>query len=305
MNATLAQIDKIKTGKGFIAALDQSGGSTPKALKQYGIDESAYKNEAEMFALVHAMRARIITSPAFHGDKIVGAILFEKTMDGTIEGTPTAQYLWNTLAVVPFLKIDQGLAEEREGCQQMKPISGLEALLVRAKSAGIFGTKMRSVINSPSEFGIAAVVDQQFEIAGIVLQHGLFPIIEPEVSITSPGKNECEKILKKQLLKHLEALKPDQKIILKLTLPEETDLYLDLVNHEKVLRVVALSGGYSLAEACKRLSENTGIIASFSRALTNDLNAAQTDSAFNSALQKTIDEIYAASVNKISKVRAA
>jgi fructose-bisphosphate aldolase class I len=305
MNATLAQTDKVKNGQGFIAALDQSGGSTPKALKQYGVDESAYSTEAEMFALVHAMRARIITSPAFHGDKIVGAILFEKTMDGTIEGTPTAQYLWNTLAVVPFLKIDQGLAEESEGCQKMKPIAGLEALLVRAKSAGIFGTKMRSVINSASESGIAAVVDQQFEIAGIVLQHGLFPIIEPEVSITSPDKNECEKILKKQLLKHLETLKPDQKIILKLTLPEEADLYLDLVRHEKVLRVVALSGGYSLEESCKRLAQNEGVIASFSRALTNDLKASQSDQEFNTALEKIIDVIYSASVDKVTHHRAA
>jgi fructose-bisphosphate aldolase class I len=305
MTAFLAQTDKIKNGQGFIAALDQSGGSTPKALKQYGIDESAYSSEAEMFALVHAMRARIITSPAFHGDKILGAILFEKTMDDAIKGIPTAQYLWEKLSVVPFLKIDQGLEGEVEGCQKMKPIAGLEALLKRAKAAGIFGTKMRSVINKAATAPIAAVVDQQFEIARIVLAHGLVPIIEPEVNIQAEDKKDCEKILKAEILRHLDILAADQKIMLKLTLPEEANFYLDLVKHDKVLRVVALSGGYSLAESCKRLSENTGVIASFSRALTNGLEASQSDEAFNALLQKTIDEIYAASVNKISQSCAA
>jgi fructose-bisphosphate aldolase, class I len=290
------QADKIINGKGFIAALDQSGGSTPKALQQYGIEESAYKSEAEMFKLMHDMRARIITSPAFNGEKIIGAILFERTMDDTIEGAPTAQYLWNKLKVVPFLKIDKGLADEQDGVQMMKPMPELHKLLTRAKHAGIFGTKMRSVINKASPAGIADVVKQQFEFGRAVLKHDLVPIIEPEVNIKAADKAECEKILKTELLKGLESIPQDQKVIFKLTLPEQANFYSELVKHPKTMRVVALSGGYPLEEACRRLSENDGITASFSRALTNDLKATQGDAEFNSALQNIIDKIYKASV---------
>jgi len=290
------QLDKIANGKGFIAALDQSGGSTPKALRQYGIEESAYSNDEEMFALVHEMRARIITAPPFNGEKIVGAILFEKTMDDAINGTPTAQYLWEELGVVPFLKIDKGLAEEADGVQLMKPMPDLDDLLSRAVEKGIFGTKMRSVVQSASPSGIAANVAQQFEVAQQVLAHGLVPIIEPEVNINASDKAECENILKTEILKQLEALPAGKQIMLKLTLPEEANLYADVIAHEKVMRVVALSGGYDLEEACKRLSENAGMIASFSRALTNDLSANQSDDAFNAALENAINKIYDASV---------
>lgn len=300
-----AQMEKIRSGNGFIAALDQSGGSTPKALKQYGIDESAYSNETEMFALVHAMRARIITAPAFNGGKILGAILFEKTMDDSINGMPTARYLWEKLTVVPFLKIDQGLAEEQNGVQLMKPMPELCGLLERAKTAGIFGTKMRSVINQASPSGIESVVNQQFEVGQHILGHGLVPIIEPEVNIKAADKKDCEKLLKTEILKHLNAVNPDQKIMLKLTLPEDTNFYLDLVNHPSVLRVVALSGGYSLEESCKRLAQNEGMIASFSRALTNDLKASQSDQEFNDALEQTINVIYNASIQKTVQHRAA
>jgi fructose-bisphosphate aldolase class I len=294
------QLRKIAAGKGFIAALDQSGGSTPKALAQYGVPESAYNGEAEMFRKVHEMRTRIITAPAFNGEKIIGAILFEKTMDDSIKGKPTAKYLWEELQVVPFLKIDQGLADENDGVQLMKPMPKLDGLLGRARDAGIFGTKMRSVVNKASASGIAAVVKQQFEVGKQILGFGLIPIIEPEVNIKAGDKAECERILKAEILKNLNALPDGQQVIFKLTLPEEANFYSDLVNHKKTLKVVALSGGYSLDEACKRLSENDGIIASFSRALSNDLQASQSDAEFNTALQKAIDKIHAASVGSCS-----
>lgn len=297
------QLQKIATGKGFIAALDQSGGSTPKALKNYGINESAYSGEDEMFAKVHEMRTRIITSPVFNGEKILGAILFEKTMDDTIEGTPTAQYLWEKLNVVPFLKIDKGLADEEDGVQVMKPMPDLDALLKRAKDKGIFGTKMRSTINSASPEGIANVVEQQFEIAQKVLAAGLVPIIEPEVNIKAADKAECEEILKAEILKHLDSV-PDQ-VIFKLTLPEKANFYAELAAHKNTMLVVALSGGYSLEESCKRLSQNDGLVASFSRALTNDLSAKQSDDEFNAALKNAIDKIYAASVGNAAESAAA
>ena len=290
------QRSKIASGNGFIAALDQSGGSTPKSLKNYGVDESAYSNDEEMFALVHGMRSRIITSPVFNGEKILGAILFEKTMDGAIDGTPTAQYLWEELNVVPFLKVDKGLADEEDGVQVMKPMPELDALLARANEKGIFGTKMRSVINSASDNGITRVVEQQFEIGKQILAAGLVPIIEPEVNIHAADKAECEAIMKAEILKQLDALSDDLQVMLKLTLPEEANFYAELVKHPKVLSVVALSGGYDLTEACERLTANDGMIASFSRALTNDLRDQQSDDEFNSALQNAIDKIYAASV---------
>ncbi|MCD8497882.1 MAG: fructose bisphosphate aldolase [Alphaproteobacteria bacterium] len=296
---------KIANNNGFIAALDQSGGSTPKALKQYGIEETAFRNEDEMFDLVHQMRTRIITAPAFNGEKVIGAILFEKTMDNSINGTPTAQYLWEKLGVVPFLKIDKGLADEMDGVQIMKPMPDLSALLKRAKAAGIFGTKMRSVINTASASGIAAVVAQQFEVASQILDHGLMPIIEPEVNIKAADKEACEEIMKAEILKHLNTLPEGREVMLKLTLPETANFYADLIAHPKVLRVVALSGGYSLEESCKRLSENDGMIASFSRALSNDLRASQSDAEFNSTLSAVIDKIYAASVGNGAKSQAA
>ena len=299
------QRQKIANGKGFIAALDQSGGSTPKALKNYGIEESAFSNEEEMYALVHEMRTRIITAPAFNGDKIMGAILFEKTMDAAIQGIPTATYLWDKLNVVPFLKIDKGLNDEQNGVQTMKAMPGLDTLLTRASKAGIFGTKMRSVINSANKEGIAAVVDQQFEVAATILDHDLVPIIEPEVNINAPDKAQCEDILKTEILKHVNALPAGRQIMLKLTLPEKAGLYSELVKHKNVLSVVALSGGYSLEESCKRLAQNDGIVASFSRALTNGLSARQSDDEFNKTLQTAIDKIYAASVGDQAKTQAA
>lgn len=296
---------KISKADGFIAALDQSGGSTPKALKQYGIEENSYSNEDEMYDLVHQMRTRIITAPAFNGNKIIGAILFEKTMDNSIKNIPTAQFLWEKLDVAPFLKIDKGLEDEKNGVQLMKPMPDLSDLLKRAKAAGVFGTKMRSVINMASPSGIAEVVEQQFQIAAHILDHGLMPIIEPEVNIKAADKAACEEILKKELLKHLNALPEGREVMLKLTLPEAPNLYSELINHPKVLRVVALSGGYSLDESCNRLSQNTGMIASFSRALSNDLRADQSDAEFNGVLSAVIDKIYNASVNKVQKTQAA
>lgn len=299
------KLHKVENAKGFIAALDQSGGSTPKALKNYGIEENAYNTEEEMFALVHKMRERIITSPAFTGEKILGAILFEKTMDDVIEGTPTAQYLWNELNIVPFLKIDKGLADENNGVQVMKDMPGLDDLLSRAVNAGVFGTKMRSVISKASPDGIAEVVQQQFDVGKQILSHGLVPIIEPEISINAPDKSGCERLLRDEILKQLDLLDLDQKVMLKLTLPEQPGFYSDLINHKNICRVVALSGGYDLEEACDRLSKNPGMIASFSRALTNDLNASQSDEEFNTALQNAIDKIYDASVKDIEKSKAA
>ncbi|MGE2737821.1 fructose bisphosphate aldolase [Mycolicibacterium vaccae] len=288
------QFKKAQSGTGFIAALDQSGGSTPKALKLYGIEEDAYSNDAEMFDLVHEMRTRIITSPSFDGERVLGAILFEDTMDREIEGRPTSEYLWDVKKIVPFLKVDKGLAEESDGAQVMKPIPGLDELLARARDKGVFGTKMRSVIKAPGA-GLEAVVDQQFEIGRQILAAGLVPIIEPEVDIHSPQKAEAEEQLKAALLKGVNSLPDDQVVMLKLTLPNETNLYRELVEHPKVLRVVALSGGYSREEACEKLAANNGIIASFSRALTEGLSAQQSDEEFNATLDKTIEQIAKAS----------
>jgi fructose-bisphosphate aldolase class I len=283
-------------GEGFIAALDQSGGSTPKALRQYGVDESAYSSDAEMFDLIHAMRARIATAPAFSGDKVIGAILFEQTMDREIAGKPAAQFLWEDRRVVPFLKIDKGLEAEADGVQLMKPMPGLDALLARAVDKGIFGTKERSVIGAANPAGVAAVLDQQFDVAGQVLAHGLMPIIEPEVTISIPDKAAAEELLRDGILARLDGLEPGQQVMLKLTLPTEANLYRPLVDHPRVMRVVALSGGYSRDEACARLARNTGIIASFSRALTEGLSAQQPDAEFNATLARAIDAIHAASV---------
>lgn len=280
---------------GFIAALDQSGGSTPKALRLYGIEEDAYSNDEEMFGLIHEMRARIIKSPAFNGDKVMGAILFERTMDGDIDGVPTAKYLWESCGVVPFLKVDKGLAEAKDGAKVMKPMPDLDALLERAVSKGIFGTKMRSVIDAANKDGISAVVHQQFDIGRQILQHGLVPIIEPEVTISISDKAEAEDILLAEIKQQLDALGADQQVMLKLTLPEKANLYKPLVDHPRVMRVVALSGGYSREEACERLSKNTGMIASFSRALTEGLSAQQSDEDFNKTLGDSIDSIYQAS----------
>jgi fructose-bisphosphate aldolase class I len=280
---------------GFIAALDQSGGSTPKALKLYGVDEGAWSTDAEMFDLVHRMRARIIKSPAFTGDKVMGAILFEQTMDRDIDGTPTAQYLWEKRHVVPFLKVDQGLAEAKDGVKLMKPMPNLDALLKRAVAKGIFGTKMRSVIDAANRKGIAAVVDQQFEVAGQILSHGLVPIIEPEVTISIADKAEAEDILLAEILKHLDKVPADKQVMLKLTLPTKANLYKPLIDHPRVMRVVALSGGYSRDDANARLTQNDGMIASFSRALTEGLSAKQSDGEFDAALASAIDSIFEAS----------
>ena len=291
-----AQRDQMSAAPGFVAALDQSGGSTPKALQLYGIAEGAYDSEAEMFDLIHAMRSRIVNSPAFTGDKVIGAILFEQTMDREIGGMPAARYLWEKRRVVPFLKIDKGLAEPEDGVRLMKPMGDLDALLRRAVAAGIFGTKMRSVIDAASPSGIAAVVDQQFDVGAQVLAHGLVPIIEPEVTISIPDKAAAEDILLAELTRRLDALPEGSEVMLKLTLPEAANLYRPLVDHPWVLRVVALSGGYSRDEANARLAKNAGVIASFSRALTEGLSADQSDAEFDRVLGETIDSIYRASV---------
>lgn len=290
------QTEQIKNGKGFIAALDQSGGSTPKALRLYGVAETAYSGEAEMYDMIHAMRSRIIKSPAFTGDKVVGAILFEQTMDRAIDGIPTATYLWEKRGVVPFLKIDKGLEAEVDGCQLMKPMPGLGALLDRAAKAGIFGTKERSVISAANAKGIAAVVAQQFAIGAEVTAHGLMPILEPEVTISIADKAEAEAILLAELLKGLDALPAGSQVMLKLSLPTVVNLYAPLVDHPKVLKVVALSGGYSRDDANAILAKNRGIIASFSRALTEGLSAQQSDAEFDRMLGGAIDSIYAASI---------
>ena len=283
------------SGKGFIAALDQSGGSTPKALKLYGIDESAYSGDAEMFDLVHAMRSRIITNPAFNGDKVIAAILFEMTMDRDIEGQPTPSYLWDVKRVVPLVKVDLGLADEVDGAQVMKPMPHLDDLCKRAASKGVFGTKMRSVIKEANAAGITAVVKQQFEVGRQILAAGLVPIIEPEVDIHSPNKAEAEALLKAALLDELNRQPSDQPVMLKLTLPETDGFYTELVKHPSVLRVVALSGGYSREESNARLSRNKGVIASFSRALTEGLSAQQSEAEFNATLDGAIAGIFAAS----------
>ncbi|MGV3551695.1 fructose bisphosphate aldolase [Rhizobium sp.] len=287
------------TGRdGFIAALDQSGGSTPGALRIYGIADSDYDGDEAMFRLVHEMRVRIMTAPAFSGDKVIGAILFEKTMDGEAGGKAVPSYLWEDRGVVPFLKIDKGLAAEENGAQVMKPMPDLDALLDRAVKKGIFGTKMRSVIAEANRTGIAAVVKQQFELARQILGHGLVPIVEPEVSIKSPTKREAEALLRDEIIRELDALPAGQKVMLKLTLPSEADFYKPLVDHKAVARVVALSGGYSRADACEKLSHNHGMIASFSRALTEDLRVGMSDAEFDASLGRTIGEIYQASAVK-------
>jgi fructose-bisphosphate aldolase, class I len=289
---------QMRSKPGFIAALDQSGGSTPGALRQYGIPESAYSGDAEMFRLMHEMRVRIITAPAFTGAKIIGAILFEATMDGKAEDTPVPEFLWRERGVVPFLKVDKGLEAEADGVRLMKPIPGLDALLARAVQAGIFGTKMRSVIESASPAGIAAIAAQQFELGEQIGAHGLVPILEPEVSIKIPDKAEAEALLRDELLKGLDALPPSRDVMIKLTIPSTPDFYLPLIEHPRVVRVVALSGGYSRSDACQRLEANHGMIASFSRALINDLTKSMSDAEFDAALAASIDEIWKASVEK-------
>ncbi|MBY6199895.1 fructose bisphosphate aldolase [Maritalea mobilis] len=288
--------EQMKTGQGFIAALDQSGGSTPKALRLYGIEEDAYSSEDEMFDLIHEMRARIATAPAFNGEKVIGAILFEMTMDREIGGMPSATYLWKERGVVPFLKIDKGLEDEADGVRRMKPIPGLDALLDRAVAAGIFGTKERSVIDAANAKGIADVVAQQFKLGAEVLAKGLVPIIEPEVTISIPDKEAAEEILLAEIQKNLDSVPDGQQVMLKLTLPTRANLYAPLIAHPKVLRVVALSGGYARDEANAKLAENTGMIASFSRALTEGLSAQQSDEKFNATLSDAIDAIHAASI---------
>ena len=289
------QLEVIKSRPGFIAALDQSGGSTPKALGLYGIGEDAWSNDEEMFTIVHEMRSRIMTSPAFTGERILGAILFENTMDRQVEGQSTASYLWNVKNVVPFLKVDKGLAAEENGAQVMNPMPDLDALLEKANAAGIFGTKMRSVIKQADEVGINAVVDQQFAVGKQIVAAGLVPIIEPEVDINCPDKAGAEALLHSAIMKHLNALGDDEIVMLKLTLPEEDNLYADCVAHPNVARVVALSGGYSREEANDRLSRQNGMVASFSRALSEGLTAQLSDDEFNSTLDASIASIFAAS----------
>jgi fructose-bisphosphate aldolase class I len=289
---------QVREKEGFFAALDQSGGSTPGALKLYGIPETAYSSDAEMFKLIHEMRVRIITAPAFTGDKVIGAILFEATMDGQAQGKAVPAFLWEERGVVPFLKVDKGLETEADGVQLMKPIPGLDALLDRAAKLDIFGTKMRSVINQNSASGIAAIVEQQFALAEQINSHGLMPILEPEVSIKSPDKSGAEATLLAELTKGLDALPEHRNVMLKLTIPDVADLYRPLIEHPRVTRVVALSGGYPRTDACKRLALNHGMIASFSRALINELKEQMSDSEFDKTLATAIDEIYQASVNK-------
>ncbi|KMY85155.1 Fructose-bisphosphate aldolase class I [Candidatus Paraburkholderia calva] len=292
----LAQMAK---KNGFIAALDQSGGSTPGALRQYGIPDDAYNGDAEMFKLMHEMRVRIMTAPSFTGDKVIGAILFERTMDGEAGGKPVPTFLWEDRGVVPFLKVDKGLEAEADGVQMMKPIPGLDDLLARAVKLGVFGTKMRSVITGAWEKGIAAIAVQQFEVGKQIIAHGLVPILEPEVSIESADKKACEKILRDELLKGLNALPESSKVMIKLTIPDEADFYRPLIEHPLVVRVVALSGGYTRTDACKKLAENHGMIASFARALINELKKSMSDAEFDKTLEQSIDEIYQASVKKV------
>ncbi|MEX1233600.1 MAG: fructose bisphosphate aldolase [Roseovarius sp.] len=291
-----AKADKIRAGNGFVAALDQSGGSTPKALAQYGVPETAYDGDDQMFDMIHAMRARIAQAPDFNGDKVIGAILFEMTMDRNMGGKPSAQYLWQERGIVPFLKVDKGLEDAADGVRLMKPIPDLDALCERAVAADVFGTKMRSVIDAASPDGIEAVVAQQFEVGKQILGHGLIPIIEPEVTITIEDKAEAEALLLETLKRHLDALPGGTEVMLKLTLPETANHYHALTQHPAVMRVVALSGGYSRDEANRRLAQNTGVIASFSRALTEGLSADQSDAEFNKTIGETIDCIHAASI---------
>jgi fructose-bisphosphate aldolase, class I len=284
---------------GFIAALDQSGGSTPGALRLYGIPDNAYSGDAEMFRLMHQMRVRIMTAPAFTGAKVIATILFEGTMDGEVHGKPTPAFLWEERGVIPFVKVDKGLEAEKDGVQLMRPMPELDTLLTRAGKLGVFGTKMRSVINLPSKDGIAAIVAQQFDVGAQIAKHGLMPILEPEVLIKSPDKAGAEAILFAELTRNLDAAPDGPPLMLKLTLPDVPDLYLPLVNHKRVARVVALSGGYTRADACKRLSANHGMIASFSRALAQDLRHSMSNAAFDAALAESIDEIYQASTVKV------
>ncbi|GAP25902.1 fructose-1,6-bisphosphate aldolase [Gluconobacter frateurii NBRC 101659] len=295
-DATMAE--QVSKKPGFIAALDQSGGSTPKALAQYGIESDAYSNDADMFRLMHEMRVRIITSPAFQSHEVLAAILFEKTMDGTVGDVPVPTYLWKNCGIVPFLKIDKGLEEEKDGAQLMKPILGLDTLLERAAKLGVYGTKERSVIRLANPEAIKVIVQQQFDIAAQVASHGLVPIMEPEVLVKSPEKADAEAILAKELALGLDALPGDYPIMLKVTIPENPDLYADLMKHPRMQRVVALSGGYPLDQACQKLKANHGMIASFSRALVDDLRVSQSDQEFNAILSKVVDRIYDASVNK-------
>jgi len=290
------QLERMRSGRGFIAALDQSGGSTPKALAHYGLGADAFHDEAEMFDLVHQMRTRIVTSPAFDGAKILAAILFEQTMERTIAGLPTGDYLWERKAVVPFVKVDQGLAEAADGVQLMKPLTGLDALLDRAVEHRIFGTKMRSLVREPAPAGIRAVVDQQFDVGRRIAERDLVPILEPEVSIDAPDKADAEELLKAELLAGLERWPAERPLMFKLTIPSVDGFYSDLIAHPKVLRVVALSGGYSRDEADERLARNPGLIASFSRALVEGLTAQQDDAAFDAALAASVDAIYRASI---------
>jgi fructose-bisphosphate aldolase class I len=290
------QLQKVKNDKGFIAALDQSGGSTPKALKLYGVNEDAWTNEQGMYDVVHQMRSRIMTSPAFTGKRLLGAILFENTMDRDVAGKPTPDYLWEVKGVVPFLKVDKGLADEKDGVQIMKPMPDLDTLLKKAKSKNVFGTKMRSVIKQANAAAIDAVVKQQFEVGKQILAAGLMPIIEPEVDIKTPNKDKAEELLKASILKELNQLKPDQRVMLKLTIPEKDNLYADLIKHPNVLRVVALSGGYSREESNKRLARQNGMTASFSRALSEGLTKQQSDEEFNKALDASVESIYRASI---------
>ena len=295
-----AQLEIIKTGRGFFAALDQSGGSTPNALAEYGIARDRYSNDAEMFDLVHAMRTRVFTSPAFDGSRILAAILFEQTMDRQINGLPSAKYLWDVKNVVPFLKVDKGLEPEQDGVQLMKPIDTLDDLLARANSQQIFGTKMRSVIKDANEAGIAAIVDQQFEYAKRISAAGLIPIMEPEVSITSPHKDQAETLLRDAIAKHVAALPADALVMVKITIPTQPGLYGELGSDPRVLRIVALSGGYSRDEACALLAKDPTLIASFSRALLEGLTESQTDEQFNAQLEASIEQIYQASAHKQS-----
>ncbi len=290
-----SQREKVGSAEGFIAALDQSGGSTPEALRQYGVEEAEYDGETEMFDLIHQMRTRIMTSPNFTGDKVLGAILFEQTMDREVQGKGTADFLWSERQVVPFLKVDKGLADEANGAQLMKPIPALDDLLSRAREKGVFGTKMRSVVKIADPAGVKAAVDQQFEVGHQILNAGLVPIIEPEVDIHSPSKAEAEELLRSAITEHADGLAPGQEVMLKLTLPEQANFYSDLIAHDRILRVVALSGGYSKDDANRRLAENNGIIASFSRALAEGLSAQQSDEEFNTMLGRSIDAIHAAS----------
>lgn len=295
MNPFEQQKRKMRSQEGFIAALDQSGGSTPKALNQYGITNDAWSGDEEMYAIVHRMRARIVTTPAFNGDRILAAILFENTMDRDVQGLPTADYLWNVKRVVPILKVDKGLADEQDGVQLMKPIGGLDALLAKAKGKRIFGTKMRSVIKHANPAGVAAIASQQFEVGRQIVGAGLVPIIEPEVDIKCPDKAAAEGLLKASLMEHLDGLAPDQLVMLKLTLPEQDNLYADCIAHRNVLRVVALSGGYSREEANRRLARQKGMVASFSRALVEGLTAQQSDAEFDEAMDAAIQSIFEAS----------